>query len=430
MALVPDPESIFGPESVFGRAVAKISRHVQRPAQERFDRQDDIDPQLRRELEAISSQIPSGYSESDSTDPDRGHHIVHGVCGSGKTRKLLEHAQHLARKQDPRKSGNLPILVLCYNEPLAVWLQSEFARRGVARQVVARHFHRWCREQLMAFHLPPPPKDMTPSAQMKDLVQRVVNALSNGSIPAGQYAAVLVDEAHDFASNWLNMLTQLPAQPDNHLVLYFDDAQSLLKRKRTGRIRFDQHGIHTRNVQYLQTNLRNTEPVFNAAMRMAGSLLEPEKADANAIPRLKPQSSGRPGPAVLFFPMSNLREQGRKAAELLQQARSSEGTPWRNMAVLCDNRFQMDVCNGALRYQRVPHQLRRGAGDYDPHSDTVKIMSLQASAGLEFDLVVIVDSGEAPANETELEEKQRQLYIAATRSRHKLYVIGIGKLNV
>lgn len=421
MALAPDTESIFGPDSVFGRAVAKISRRGPRtPQKDKAPLAVETEQQFRSELDAIASQ-----TASQTADAYKGHHIVHGVSGAGKTVRLLHHVQRLAAKRTAENTA--PILVLCYNEPLAVWLQSQFARRGLARHVIARHFHRWCREQLMAFHLPPPPKEMPPSAQIKDLVQRVIHALSTGAIPAGQYAAVLVDEAHDFEAPWLSMLAQLPASPDNHLVLYYDDAQSLLKRKRTERIRFDQHGIRTDSIQRLTVNRRNTEPAFNAIMRMAGALVEPIEADANGIPRLQPQSSGRAGPAVLFFPMSNLREQGRKAVELLQQAHSLEGIPWRKMAVLCDNRFQMDVCDGALRYQRVPRQLRRGAGDYDPYSDTVKIMSLQACAGLEFEVVVIVDSGEPPSSELEIEEKQRQLYIAATRARNKLYVIGIGK---
>ncbi|THU04430.1 hypothetical protein E9531_03280 [Lampropedia puyangensis] len=426
MASEPDTENPWAATTIWGKAVAKISGRVPF-VHSRKDSSKDLDHQFRQELEAISTQMPSQFlaSEQPATS-EAGHLIIHGVAGSGKTLMLCAHAQELAEGLRAKRSLT-PILVLCYNEPLAVWLQQQLHSKGLQSWIVVRHFHRWCREQLLHFQLELPPKTLTPSAQMKDLVDRVIQGLSNGSIPTGQYSAVLVDEAHDFSGPWLAMLTHLPTPETNHLELYFDDAQSMFKRKRTSRIQFKRLGIHTHQVQRLTINHRNTAPIFNAAQRMAGPLIEPQDTPDSAIPRLKPLSSQRPGPAVLLFPMANLRAQGRKTTELLQQAHQSEGTAWGNMAVLCSNRFQMDVCNGALRYQRIPHQLRKGFGEFNPQEDTVKIMSLNACSGLEFDVVVIVDSGEPPTNEAELEEKQRQLYIAATRAKHRLYIVGLGQ---
>lgn len=47
-----------------------------------------------------------------------GHRVIHGVAGSGKTMILGYRAELLA------KAANKPILVLCYNEPLAANLAS------------------------------------------------------------------------------------------------------------------------------------------------------------------------------------------------------------------------------------------------------------------------------------------------------------------
>ncbi|WP_095542248.1 3'-5' exonuclease [Vandammella animalimorsus] len=417
-----------GPVSLLGRAMAKLPRPDPLALLPAWLRRAQAP---RRQyagtaLDSLASHSPSLLQDMpEASGPDAGHHIVHGVAGSGKTRMLRAHLAYLVQQYAARGIHG-PILVLCYNEPLAVWLQYELMRQGLSpQQVVVRHFHRWCREQLIAYHLELPPRSMPASAQIKNIVERVLRALSDGSIPAGQYAAVLVDEAHDFPASWLGVLTQLPTPATNHLVLYFDDAQSILKRKRTGLVQLHQHGIDTRQVQHLTLNQRNPEPIFNAALHMAGTLAAPIEVGPQGIPRLKPRSSGRSGDSVLLFPAPSLRAQGRKVAELLLQARREAGIAWGQMAVLCDNRFQLDVCHGALRYQHIPHQMRRGTGEFDPAADTVKLMSLQACAGLEFELVVIVDSAEVPANQEGMEDRQRRLYIAATRAKRKLYVVSL-----
>jgi hypothetical protein len=41
--------------------------------------------------------------------------------------------------------------VLCYNQPLAVKLDALMAAKGLADRVLVRNFHKWCRQQLVAF---------------------------------------------------------------------------------------------------------------------------------------------------------------------------------------------------------------------------------------------------------------------------------------
>ena len=50
-----------------------------------------------------------------------GHRVIHGVAGSGKTMLLGYRAEYLAKANT---AGSRPILILCYNEPLAVKLAS------------------------------------------------------------------------------------------------------------------------------------------------------------------------------------------------------------------------------------------------------------------------------------------------------------------
>ena len=57
-----------------------------------------------------------------------GHRVIHGVAGSGKTMILGYRAEYLAHAYASGK----PILVLCYNEPLAVMLASVRKPKGLS----------------------------------------------------------------------------------------------------------------------------------------------------------------------------------------------------------------------------------------------------------------------------------------------------------
>jgi superfamily I DNA and RNA helicase len=49
-------------------------------------------------------------------------------------------------------------------------------------------------------------------------------------IPSGQYQAVLIDEGHDFAPEWLKLVAQMVDPSTNSLLLLYDDAQSIYQR--------------------------------------------------------------------------------------------------------------------------------------------------------------------------------------------------------
>jgi hypothetical protein len=57
-----------------------------------------------------------------------GHRVIHGVAGSGKTMILGYRAEYLAKASTDHSK---PILVLCYNEPLAVKLATIMEAKGL-----------------------------------------------------------------------------------------------------------------------------------------------------------------------------------------------------------------------------------------------------------------------------------------------------------
>ena len=64
-------------------------------------------------------------------------------------------------------------------------------------------------------------------------------------------------------------------------------------------------------------------------------------------------------------------------------------------------------------------------GDFDPASDTIKVMTMKVSKGLEFPVVALPGVGHMPAAGEDETEAARVFYVAATRATQRL-VIGVG----
>jgi superfamily I DNA/RNA helicase len=57
------------------------------------------------------------------------------------------------------------------------------------------------------------------------------------------------------------------------------------------------------------------------------------------------------------------------------------------MAVLCRKQSQMDDVARVLQIRKLPHKVRKSGSDFDPLADTIKVMTMHASKGLEFPVV-------------------------------------------
>ena len=350
-----------------------------------------------------------------------GHRVIHGVAGSGKTMLLGYRAEHLAKA---RTAASKPILMLCYNEPLAKQLARVMAAKGIADRVHAVHFHKWCRDQLVAFGQTLPDPRMPVGAKMADMVQRVINGVDRQQIPSGQYQAVLIDEGHDFAPEWLKLITQMVDPATNSLLVLYDDAQSIYERSRSKQFSFKSVGIQAQGrTTILKINYRNTRQILQTASLVAADLLTAEDKDEDGIPMLKPVSCGRDGEAPLIIRLPSLRAEAARVAELLGAAHQ-EGHAWGDMAIICRHYSEMDECAGVLRQRGLPHQVRKGAGSFDPAADTIKVLTMHASKGLEFPVVALVGAGNMPAKGEDEREEAKLFYVGATRATHRL-VIGL-----
>ena len=352
-----------------------------------------------------------------------GHRVIHGVAGSGKTMILGYRAEYLAKAHTP---ASKPILILCYNEPLAVKLASVMEAKGLSASVHARHFHKWCRDQLVGFGQTLPAHHLPVREKMEEMVLRVIHGVDRKQIPSGQYQAVLIDEGHDFAPDWLRLVTQMVDPATNSLLVLYDDAQSIYERSRKKNFSFKSVGIQAQGrTTILKINYRNTRQILQTASLIAADLLTADDKDDDGIPLLKPISCGRDGQAPLIIRLPNLHAEAAKIAELLSAAHQ-EGHAWGDMAVICRHYSEMDECAHALNRARLPHQMRKGAGSFHPNEDTIKVLTMHASKGLEFPVVALLGVGQMPAAGEDERDEARLFYVGATRATQRLVITASG----
>ena len=350
-----------------------------------------------------------------------GHRVIHGVAGSGKTMILGYRAEYLAKANTP---ASKPILILCYNEPLAVKLASVMEVKGLSDKVHAMHFHKWCRDQLKAYNLLPTDK-MATGKLMEEFVLRIIQGVDRKQIPSGQYQAILIDEGHDFAPEWLKLVTQMVDPATNSLLLLYDDAQSIYERSRSKQFSFKSVGVQAQGrTTVLKINYRNTRQILQVASLIAADLLTADDKDDDGIPLLKPISCGRDGQAPIIIKLPSLREEAMAIADQLSHAHK-EGHAWGDMAILCADWKTMDLCADALHQRKLPFNVRKYPGDYNPAADNIQVMTMKVSKGLEFPVVALPGVGHMPAAGEDEQEAARVFYVAATRATQRL-VIGVG----
>ena len=348
-----------------------------------------------------------------------GHRVIHGVAGSGKTMILGYRAEYLAKAATP---SSKPILILCFNEPLGVTLDSTMRSKGLGAKVHARHFHKWCRDQLVAFGQAIPPQGPN---MFDEMVNNVIRAVDRKHIPSGQYQAVLIDEGHDFKPEWLKLVTQIVDPATNNLLVLYDDAQSIYERSRKKNFSFKSVGIQAAGrTTILKINYRNTRQILQIASLVAADLLTADDKDDDGIPLLKPISCGRDGQAPIIIKLPSLREEAFAIADHLSSAHK-EGHAWGDMAILCADWQTMDTCADALHQRKLPFNVRKRAGDYNPSANAIQIMTMKVSKGLEFPVVALPGVGHMPAAGEDEQEAARVFYVAATRATQRL-VIGAG----
>lgn len=369
----------------------------------------DTLPDLIRVMDIQQEQLARSLGE--------GHRVIHGVAGSGKTLILGFRCLHLAQ------ALHKPILVLCFNITLAAKLRSFISERGAHDKVQVYHFHDWCGQQLKTYHV-----DVAEGAgdYFDRMTKSVIDGVDCNQIPRGQYGAVLIDEGHDFEPEWLRLITQIVDPETNSLLLLYDDAQSIYRKKSALKFSLASVGIQAQGrTTILKLNYRNTREILDFAYRLARDYLQGD--DSGDIPLIQPEAAGASGPAPAVKHFANLDGEIAYAVRCLN-GWHERGTVWSDMAVLYPGGSAGARMADALCEAGIPNILLKGPVNkkcYDPTLDQVAIMTIHSSKGLEFPTIVVIDSSFIPKAEAvsgDTSAVVRRLYVGITRAREKLLV--------
>ena len=345
------------------------------------------------------------------------HRIIHGVAGSGKTMILGFRAMQLAREMSK------PILVLCYNKTLAARLEQLIGERGLSEKVQVYNFHKWCRKMLVAYHEPLPPG--SGKAFIEALPPAVIAGVDGGRIPRAQYGAVLVDEGHDFEPDWYKLIVQMIDPATNSLLVLYDDAQNIYGNANRRKISWKSLGVQAQGrTTILKLNYRNTLEILSVARAFAHNLLESRSDDDDGVPLVAPESAGRRGAVPELVRTDTARAQMDVLVARLRDEHA-HGRPYSEMAVIYRNQWEGEKLHETLRQLGIPSRLADNAGKQTLFvvEDSVKLVTMHSSKGLEFPFVIIPGIGGLPKEGQSEADEARLLYVAMTRATEHLLLI-------
>lgn len=367
-------------------------------------------PDILRVMDLQQEQLARSLGE--------GHRVIHGVAGSGKTLILGYRAIHLAQ------ACVKPILILCYNKSLAGKLREQMASRGLGGKVIVQTFHSWCSAQLRAYNVDMPKNEGDNEAFYAGMVDALIRAVDRKQVPSGQYDAVLIDEGHDFRPEWLKLVVQMVDPISNSLMVLYDDAQSIYEHTKKQKFSFKSLGIQAQGrTTILKINYRNTQEILHVAATFARELLSPEDADEDGVPIVQPMSAGRHGMPPTLVTLPTLDEESLWIINQLKEANRT-GTPWKDMAILYRNYYPVgQMLEKKLKSVGIPVSAKNEV-KFTEDQDTVKMITMHSSKGLEFPIVAIPGVGLLNDDKAELEDEVRLLYVAMTRATSRLMMTG------
>ncbi len=382
-------------------------------------------PDLMQVMDLQQEQLARSLGE--------GHRVIHGAAGSGKTMILIFRAQYLAAAA----RVDQPILVLCFNRALADRIDAMLRQRGVDERVQVRTFHSWCQDLVRSYQLDVG-RGLTGDAYFEALAQGVERAVETGLVPAGQYSALLIDEAHDFEDAWLRIASRMVSPVSNSLLVLYDDAQSIYQHKRRA-FNFASVGIEARGrTSILKVNYRNTAEVLALAVQCAQGLLSGDGRGTpgaargeDELPLVQPDSAGRHGALPVLIEARHAAEEAELVMERIAAAQAA-GVALDEIAVLCRTKamlhpFEQALARHGLAFQSMGQQAFRR---FDWQRPGVKLLTLHSAKGLEFAQVFVASLQAMPMQGEALTDALRLLYVGMTRATRALVLSAHGRSAV
>ena len=382
-------------------------------------------PDLMQVMDLQQEQVARSLGE--------GHRVIHGAAGSGKTMILIFRAQYLAAMA----RVDQPILVLCFNRSLADRIDSLLRQRGVDERVQVHTFHGWCQDLVRTYQLEVG-RGLAGDAYFEALASGIERAVQTGLVPAGQYSALLIDEAHDFEDAWLRIASRMVSPATRSLLVLYDDAQSIYQHQRR-QFNFASVGIEARGrTSILKLNYRNTAEVMALAVNCAQGLLNGDgRGSAGArrgddeMPLIQPDSAGRHGAMPVLIEARHAAEEAELVADRIVAAQAG-GVALEDIAVLCRTKAMLHPFEQALTRRHLPIQSmgQQAFRRFDWQLPGIKLLTMHSAKGLEFAQVFVASLQAVPMQGEPLANALRLLYVAMTRATRELVLSAHGRSAV
>ncbi|MEZ5560625.1 MAG: NERD domain-containing protein/DEAD/DEAH box helicase [Pseudomonadales bacterium] len=366
-------------------------------------------PDLIKVMDLQQEKIARGLGE--------GHRIIHGVAGSGKTMILAYRCVHLARLL------HKPILVLCYNVTLAARLREMVEEHGVRDRVNVYSFHRWCQTILKTYNLSVPDHH---EDVFDTMVNTVIENTAKGNIPKGQYGAVLIDEGHDFQAEWLRLVVDMVDPDTNSLLLLYDDAQSIYRRGTGLGFALKDVGISAQGrTTVLRLNYRNSRQILSFAYDFVDDYLDAEARPDDRAEIIAPESGGQSGPPPVVKDFPSFAAEAEYIVGLFRRLHEERGLHWRSMSALYCHNWMGKTLFDLFKKSGIPVQWMKSSAEkreFRVAEDSVKLMTMHSSKGLEFETVAACGVGYMGTDDDRLVQDAKLLYVAMTRATKNLLV--------
>ena len=168
-------------------------------------------------------------------------------------------------------------------------------------------------------------------------------------------------------------------------------------------------------------NYRSKRQIQQSAKVTASGPPSARDGDDDGIPLVKPISCGRDGQAPTIIKLPSLREEAFAIADHLASAHK-EGHAWGDIAISCADWKTMELCADALHQRKLPFNLRKRTGEYNPAAAAIQNMTLKVRKGLAVPVVALPGVGHMPAAGENEQEAARVFYVAATRATQRLLI--------
>lgn len=314
-----------------------------------------------------------------------------GGAGTGKTLLAVQKAQQLA-------NDGLQTLLLCYNRPLAEYLQTVV---GEQPNLTAMSFHQLCGHSVQkvitttGVDLREEANVAYPDGDFYAMQLPYALARSTELLP-DRYDAIVIDEGQDFGEEfWLPIEELLRDPKESIFFIFFDQNQAIYQKVSTFPIQEEPF--------LLTVNCRNTRFIHDAAYHFfQGDPTEPPEIEGFPVGEIQAPS---------------LSSQARRLHAFVTKLLNEEGVKANDIVILIADHHKVAYYDELNKYS-LPHGSR-WATETHQIPQSILLESVRRFKGLEAPIVFLwgIDDPTTTSN-------NEMLYVAFSRAKSRLYVVG------